>query len=244
MPARHHQNTQLGAIAAVLRQIYECQLPAAELGFGGSSSLFSFSGSLASASLSSTLGALAGSGSGSGSLGEGTWPSRGGDSSDLADGESLEAIDLTMHGLVSDTSDSSDAEEPALGAALRPAAGATSSGAGSSGSGGEEGGSALPRPGRAPRGERRAAVAAAVAAAATGAGSGGGAAAAAAGRQRLRHGWMPGKLGAHWAEYYETHARDPANINLAPWVAKVYQRRLKKHAAGGAAAGTATASAT
>lgn len=48
---------------------------------------------------------------------------------------------------------------------------------------------------------------------------------------KLRHGWMPGPLGAHWSSYYDDHVRDPYNLTLAPWVAKIYSksRRWKEH---------------
>lgn len=55
-----------------------------------------------------------------------------------------------------------------------------------------------------------------------------------------QHGMMPmggpggsyacGPLGAHWSMYYETHARRPDDTTLAPWVAHVYKRRLKRKA--------------
>lgn len=48
-------------------------------------------------------------------------------------------------------------------------------------------------------------------------------------RLQLRHGDCPGVLGAHWSRYYELYARNPDDVNLAPWVSGIYKRRrLKK----------------
>jgi hypothetical protein len=33
-----------------------------------------------------------------------------------------------------------------------------------------------------------------------------------------------------WSEHYHTHARDPSNLELAPYVAKRYQRYRKQKA--------------
>ncbi|GAB4819405.1 hypothetical protein N2152v2_006451 [Parachlorella kessleri] len=59
------------------------------------------------------------------------------------------------------------------------------------------------------------------------------------GAVQLRHGWMPGDLGAHWSRYYETHARDPSCMELAPWVQRLYEKRLRRRA-NAAAAGSSS----
>ncbi|KAK9829451.1 hypothetical protein WJX72_005956 [[Myrmecia] bisecta] len=43
--------------------------------------------------------------------------------------------------------------------------------------------------------------------------------------QALKHGYMCPPLHAHWSSYYEAHQRDPANTELAPWIAPIYRRR-------------------
>lgn len=54
---------------------------------------------------------------------------------------------------------------------------------------------------------------------------------AAALRQPLRHGTMPGPLGAHWSDYYAANPRTPEDTTLAPWVAHRYRRRGRRAAA-------------
>ncbi len=47
-------------------------------------------------------------------------------------------------------------------------------------------------------------------------------------KKRLKHGTMPGPLGAHWSDYYATHPRTPEITTLAPWVAHLYQKRRQR----------------
>lgn len=50
------------------------------------------------------------------------------------------------------------------------------------------------------------------------------------GWQALKNGSMCPPLGAHWSDYYRQHARDPSNIQMAPWVAGMYERRTRRAA--------------
>jgi hypothetical protein len=47
------------------------------------------------------------------------------------------------------------------------------------------------------------------------------------GPRRLRHGVMCPPLSALWSDYYQTHDRDPSDVRLAPWVSRVYERRVR-----------------
>ncbi|DBB02386.1 TPA: hypothetical protein ACH3X3_011389 [Trebouxia sp. C0006] len=48
--------------------------------------------------------------------------------------------------------------------------------------------------------------------------------------QALQHGYMCPPLGAHWSEYYSHHMREPDNVQMAPWVAGMYERRTRRAA--------------
>lgn len=48
--------------------------------------------------------------------------------------------------------------------------------------------------------------------------------------QALRHGHMCPPLRAHWSEHYSQHQRDPDNVQMAPWVAGMYERRTRRAA--------------
>jgi len=48
--------------------------------------------------------------------------------------------------------------------------------------------------------------------------------------QALQHGYMCPPLGAHWSEYYSHHRREPHNVQMAPWVAGMYERRTRRAA--------------
>ena len=37
-------------------------------------------------------------------------------------------------------------------------------------------------------------------------------------------------LRAHWSEHYSQHKRDPDNVQMAPWVAGMYERRTRRAA--------------
>lgn len=50
------------------------------------------------------------------------------------------------------------------------------------------------------------------------------------GWQALQHGYMCPPLKAHWSEYYKQHARDPSNVQMASWVAGMYERRTRRAA--------------
>ena len=47
-------------------------------------------------------------------------------------------------------------------------------------------------------------------------------------RIHLRNGDCPGHLGAHWSDYYALHPRRPDIIEMAPWVARAYDRRRER----------------
>lgn len=57
--------------------------------------------------------------------------------------------------------------------------------------------------------------------------------------RHLHHGTMPGRLGAHWCEYYEANARTPEVTTMAPWVAGLYDRRRQRNEKKSAAAAAA-----
>ncbi len=61
-------------------------------------------------------------------------------------------------------------------------------------------------------------------------------------RRQLKHGSMPGPLGAHWSDYYATNPRTPENTTLAPWVAHVYEKRKQRRQKVNAAAATTSSS--
>ncbi|KAI7841790.1 hypothetical protein COHA_004514 [Chlorella ohadii] len=63
------------------------------------------------------------------------------------------------------------------------------------------------------------------------------------GWQPLRHGAAVPSLLAHWSMYYEEHPRQPDVVTLAPWVARLYERRLhrRQRAAAGVMRSTAGA---
>lgn len=48
------------------------------------------------------------------------------------------------------------------------------------------------------------------------------------GWQPLRHGAAVPSLLAHWSSYYEQNARRPEVVQLAPWVARLYEKRLAR----------------
>lgn len=58
---------------------------------------------------------------------------------------------------------------------------------------------------------------------------------AAQGWQPLRHGAMAPPLRAQWSDHYAQTVRRPDDVAMAPWVAKLYERRQR--AAGGGASG-------
>jgi hypothetical protein len=51
----------------------------------------------------------------------------------------------------------------------------------------------------------------------------------------LRYGALPPPLDAHWSSYYEHSERRPEDLRLAPWVARLYEKRARRHAAAVAA---------
>lgn len=206
-------------------QVYECQLSTADLpGYGGGSSSW---GSWAGRgdSVLSAAGSVEGTGEALGA------PSSGGSSEEEAG-----AIDRSMHGITTDTEEEGEIlppdtppNTPQPAAVAAPAAAAA----------------ATPIVAAAPAPPPPAAAAESTTASRSVRGAtpsqwskwgGWGTPKAAhsmdsssvAGPVQLRHGWMPPNLGAHWSAYYETHERNPSCLELAPWVARVYERRMRR----------------
>jgi hypothetical protein len=56
------------------------------------------------------------------------------------------------------------------------------------------------------------------------------------GWEALRHGVAAPPLDAHWSSHYASNARQPEVVQMAPWVAKLYERRQQRAARGASAA--------
>jgi hypothetical protein len=52
------------------------------------------------------------------------------------------------------------------------------------------------------------------------------------GWEALQHGVMAPPLDAHWSSHYARNARQPEVAQMAPWVAKLYERRQQRAARG------------